>query len=300
MTTGCGLMQCASRRRWRIVQRVIAPLLLVTAHQDLSAIEAWAPQSAWRFERSVLAPWAPARVRVPPAKDLAGQSLRFTERDVVGPSPLACAQAGYEFIASPAEGMFQGNLPSPAKAAARKLGVRQLPVLSMRVSCDGGVFDYHLISQDTMLLGLDSIVWTLARAAPDESPESVVLDLMRVHLSHDMRFDSASVARKRAHLTRGLRNVIAGYFHRPLPAGEVPPIDGDPFTDSQEYPARFALGRARLDGARAAVPVRWQDDSRSWVVEVLLLKEGGRWRVDDLNYGRAEGLRVLLTKQRDK
>jgi hypothetical protein len=289
-------MQLASRRRWRIVQRLIAPLLLVTAHQDLSASEAWAPQSAWRIERGVVAPWAPARVRVPPAQDLAGQSLRFTGRNVVGPTPLACAQAGYEFIASPAEGMFQGNLPSPAAAAARRLGVRQLPVLSMRVSCDGGVFDYHLVSRDKILLGLDNIVWTLARAGRDESPEAAVLELMRVHLGHDMRFDPATVAHKRAQLTRGLRNAIAGYFRRPLPAGEVPPIDGDPFTDSQEYPARFALGRARLDNARAAVPVRWQDDSRSWVVEVLLLEEDGRWRVDDLNYGRAQGFRALLKK----
>ena len=193
--------------------------------------------------------------------------------------------------------MFQGNLPSPAEAAARELGVRQLPVLSMRVSCDHGLFDYHLISQDTMLLGLDNVIWTLARVAPDESPESAVLDLLRVHLSHDMRFDPTSVSRKQAHLTRGLQNVITDYFHQPLSADEVPPINGAPFTDSQKYPARFALGRAQIEGTRATVPVQWQDDSRSWVVEVLLLKENKSWRVDDLHYGRAESLRALLTRK---
>lgn len=297
MTSVFGLGGCVSQHRLQVVQRVIAPLLLVMAQGNLLATEAWAPQSAWRIERGVVAPWTPARARLTPAEGIAGQSLRFTEGTVTGPSPLACAQTEYEFLVSPAEGMFQGNLPSPAEAAARKLGVRQFPVLSMRVICDRGLFDYHLISRDTMLLGLDNVVWTLARVASDESPESAVLELLRVHLSHDMRFDPVSVARKRTHLTRGLRNVIVGYFHRPLPADEAPSIDGDPFTDSQEYPARFALGRARIEGPHATVPVQWQDDSRSWVVEVLLLKESKRWRVYDLHYGRAGGLRALLSRK---
>lgn len=293
---GCRLGLNRSRLRWRFAQWIFTPLILIAAHQDLLAFEAWVPQWEWRIERGVVAPWASPAVRVPPAGDFSGKALSFKGSKVVGPAPLACSQAEYEFVALPAEGMFQGNLPAPPDAAARKLGVGDLPVLSMQVRCDGGLFDYHLASRDTMLLGLDNSVWTLARTAPDASPESAVLELLRVHLSHDMRFDSTSVAPKQPHLTRNLREAITGYFQQPLPVDEVPPIDGDPFTDSQEYPARFVLGSARIDGARALVPVRWQDDSRSWVVEMVLLQEGGSWRVDDLGYERAESLRTLLAR----
>lgn len=299
MKDGCGLSRCTPQHGWRVALRVTALLLLVTTQPALSAMEVWTPPSAWRIGPGVAAPWVPAQSHTPPAKEIAGQSLRFMASDVVGPPPLACARAGYVFLVLPAEGMFQGNLPPPADAVARTLGVQQLPVLNMRVSCESGLFDYHLISPDRMLLGLDNILWTLTRTAPDDSPESAVLELMGAHLSHDMRFDAASVAHKQAHLTRDLQNLITGYFHRPLPAGEVPPIDGDPFTDSQEHPAHFALGRARIDGMRATVPVQWQNDSHRWIVEVLLLKENGRWKVDDLHYGRAESLRAQLMRNNE-
>ena len=294
MHAGSGALPRELGRRWHGVKRsFVASLLFLTQH-GAGAFEVWLPQANWRIERSVVAPWAPTKTPMPTAQELAGKSIRFTATRVEAPEPLACTGVRYEFVLTPAPGLFQGSLPPPAEKAARGLGIAHLPVLSLQVTCDSGVFDYHLITTGKVLLGLDNAVWTLTRAAEADSPEAATLNLLRVHMTHDMAFNPASVARKRAYLTPGLGSAIADYFKRPRPHDEVPPITGDPFTDSQEYPDRFLPGRARIDGARASVPIRLGDGSRHWEVEVLLLRQGERWQVDDLRYPGGTTLRGLL------
>lgn len=295
MTNGGGdVLPCALRWRRRGVRRTLVASFLCLAPLGVGAFDAWPPQTEWRIGRGVVAPWAPATTRLPPDRWLAGKSLRFAATRVEAPEPLACAAAGYEFVLTPAPGLFQGSLPSPAGQAARALGIAQLPLLSLRVTCDGGIFDYHLLTSGRALLGLDNVVWTLTRTAAADSPEATTVELLRLHMTGDMAFNPASVARKRACLTTGLRGAIADYFKRPRPQDEVPPINGDPFSDSQEYPERFVPGRARIDGARASVPIRFGDGSRDWQVEALLLREGSSWRVDDLRYPGGATLRGLL------
>ena len=51
-----------------------------------------------------------------------------------------------------------------------------------------------------------------------------------------MGFLCASVAQKSQWMTDTLRQQIATYLQRPSPKDETPVMDGDPFTDSQEYP----------------------------------------------------------------
>ena len=191
MTNGGGdALPRALRRRWRGVRRTLVTSFLGLAPHGFGAFEAWPPQADWRIERGVVAPWAPAKTGVPADRWLAGKSLRCTATRVEGPEPLACAAARYESVLTPAPGLFQGSLPPPAEQAARSFGLAQLPQLSLRVSCDGGIFDYHLIASGRAPLGLDNVVWTLTRAAAADSPEATTVDLMRVHMTGDMAFQS--------------------------------------------------------------------------------------------------------------
>jgi len=109
-----------------------------------------------------------------------------------------------------------------------------------------------------------------------------------------MGFTPASLARKRAALSEELARAADDYFARPWPEDEVPPIDGDPFTDSQEYPSRFALGAAAVEGDVAEVPVAFDDGARRRVVVYRLRRRDGAWRVDDLRYEGGSSLRELL------
>ena len=277
--------------------RSLALLLLVATAHGAMAFESGQPAEQWRIGPPHPTSLGSAGVPKPKAAALTGQVVHLGGTTVKAPHPLACDGAQYEYTLTPAEGLFQGTLPPPAQRSARQLGVQVLPLLSLRVTCDGGVFDYHLLSSDQALLGLDGRVWRLQRRAAESSPESAVRDLLHVHLVHDMGFSRASVARKRSHLSPALARAIAAYFSRPQPADAVPAINGDPFTDTQEYPARFVIGRGVIDGDSAQVPVNLGEAKQARVVQALLRRVGGRWRVDDLRYDDGRSLRKLLQPQ---
>lgn len=113
-----------------------------------------------------------------------------------------------------------------------------------------------------------------------------------MHFTHDMGFTSESVALKTAFLSADLRARIGRYLAAPQSPDEAPEINGDPFTDSQEYPDRFTLGAVRTEPQRTVVPVNFPGLQRS--VDYVLVREAGRWVVDDLVDERAESLRELL------
>lgn len=252
----------------------------------------------WRITHAVVAPWAHAGTdgrAVPARRD---RWVRFHRASVDGPGALNCAHAVFEPTHYPAEGLFQGNLPAPAMASARTLGIARLPLAGVRVTCDTGVFEFHRIDADTLLLGLDNRVFTLSRApgalAGADAPEGRVQRLLEGHFSGDMAFFPASVEAKRRWLSARLARRIAGYFARPAPESEVPDINGDPFTDSQEYPARFAVGRAVVADGVAEVPVHFADAERDRTLVYRLLRERGEWRLDDLRYASGMTLHGLL------
>jgi hypothetical protein len=130
------------------------------------------------------------------------------------------------------------------------------------------------------------------RAAP---PETVVRAFYRFHFAHDMAFTRAAVRRREQWLSPDLRALCRAYFAAPSPADEVPEIDGDPFTDSQEYPASFRVGAPSVAGDTALVPVTfsWKAGDRRVVTVVLVA--GGGWKITDLRYESGGTLRGELT-----
>lgn len=258
------------------------------------AVEPWQPQERWLIESGRVAPWAKPGTTVLENAGLAGQAIQVTGTVVTAPHPLACEQAHHAFLVMPAEGLFEGGLPAPAGAAARALGLPSMPVLTWRMTCRNGSFDYHLVSKQAALFGLDHVVWQVRRTSLELSPEAAVLEFFRQHMTRDMAFTNGSAVRKAALLTENLAKAIATYFARPVPPNEVPAIDGDPFTNSQEYPAGFTLGAVSRAGSRATVAVRFDEEGRHKVVEYRLQLAGTAWRVDDLHYPDGTTFRGLL------
>lgn len=256
-------------------------------------------EGAWRIAQVAIAPWAKSGAGQGAEPAWAGRSLKFHRASVDGPGVLNCAHAVFKATHYPAEGLFEGNLPAPATVAARTLGIARLPLAGIRVTCDSGVFEFHRDNADTLLLGLDNRVLTLSRApgalARADAPEGRVQRLLESHFSGDMAFIPASVEAKRRWLSARLARRIAGYFARAVPEAEVPDINGDPFTDSQEYPVRFAVGKAVVAGGVAEVPVHFYAAERDRAVVYRLSREHGEWRLDDLRYASGTTLNDLLT-----
>jgi hypothetical protein len=242
----------------------------------------------WRFTQATTAPWSAPQ---PDGIELIGKTLNLTANGMQGPDPLNCRRAQLEASRAPAEGLFQGNLPAPADKAARGLGLGVLPVAGLRVTCGQGLFDFHQADAETLLLGLDNQIWTLSRApgalAEADSPPGQVQHLLETHFAGRMAFEPDSAAAKTRFQSERLNQLVANYLARPRPDDEAPPINGDPYTDSQEYPTRFAVGATRIEQNRARVPVRFADAWSERTITFELVREAGSWRVDDLDYGGA-------------
>jgi hypothetical protein len=256
------------------------------------------PQGRFRVTRGVAAPWLEPSAPAPDTRAWLGRSIEFGPTRFAAPG-LGCDDARYQPDRRPAEGLFQGNLPAPADVAAANLGLAASNVPSVTLACASGLFDLHWATPQLLLLALDNVIWTLDRSAgalaASDTPEFAVQRLLEDHFAGDMGFTPESVAAKRRWLSEGLRAEIAAYFARPWPEDEPPVIDGDPFTDSQDYPHWFSVGTARADGGRMQVPVRYGDGPRVRTVRfVLVAKQGKDWRVDDVQDERGERLRAWL------
>jgi hypothetical protein len=269
--------------------RSAAALCLLVALGGASRADAGAAPDdwlgGWRVTRGVAAPWVPGEPQRPMA-ELVGQRLHFDTDAVDGPGVLGCSDARYSVTRMPPEGLFQGGLPAPAGTAAQALGFTGFPVDGFSLACSSGLFEFHAADADTLLFALDNVIWTLGRAAgalaTAGSPEAAVQAFLEAHFAGSMGFGPDSVAPKRAHLSRALGGRIDAYLARPRPADEVPPIDGDPFTDSQEYPARFAVRAGHATATGYEVPVEFADAWRRTRLDYLLVREGDAWRIDEL------------------
>ncbi len=251
----------------------------------------------WRITIGAIAPWSDeAEAGATPL--LVGETVRFNALSVKGPQPIGCGGARYEATDVPPEGLFQGGLPPPAGDALPALGLSGATFRGVSVSCDTGVFEYHWADPDTLLVALDNRIWTLDRtpgtSAAKSSPEGAVQRFLEAHFAGDMGFSVLSMSAKRASFTKALQSKIDAYFALTQDPNEAPLIDGDPFTDSQDYPARFAVGGDDKKSPGVLVPVEFADAFRRKTVVFEMAREKGRWLINDLKYESGETLSTLL------
>lgn len=272
------------------------PAALLLAAPLLAAGQAL-PSGRWVLLHGEAAPWVSscAAERSPPTA-LLGRKVVFEARRIRSDSPLACDKLSRTATALPPQGLFQGNLPAPAEEAARRLGFERFPVRGMRADCDNGSFDYHFVEPGTLRVALDNVVWTLVREDGDGTPRTALMNFYGFHLANDMGFTQAGAAARTRWLSPGLRQLLEDYFAAPGNPDEAPPIDGDPFTDTQEYPTGFRIVALRQSGesAEAAMTFDLGGKARRSLQVVLRGCPQMRWCVDDLRYEDGDTLRGIL------
>jgi len=244
---------------------------------------------SWRVATGVVAPWALADSATLDRAAYVTRVVQLRPQSFSGfGGTFACGSPQYEPTTMPPDGLFQGNLPAPAAAAARAAGFAKGMVRGMRLTCATGTFEFHEVDATHLLVAIDNIIWTLDRSpgalAAATSPEGVVQALLERHFGRSMGFDSATVRRVRPFLSVALGQRIASYLATPGSPDEVPMIDGDPFTDTQEYPTRFSVQRATVTGDRATVAVRFADGFASRRLRYQLRAGTRGWRVDDIRF----------------
>ena len=265
---------------------------------SITAPEVPTPQGEFRVTRGIAAPWLTASDAKPDTRAWLGATIEFDVARFAAPGQLGCANPRYETDRRPAAGLFQGGLPEPASEAAARLALTAPTTPSVSLTCDTGIFDLHWATPQALMLALDNVIWVLDRSpgafAAAGTPEAQVQGLLETHFGGDMGFDSTTVAGKQRFLSAALQERIAAYFAAPFPTDEPPPINGDPFTDSQEYPVLFSVGSDSATGEIATVPVRYDDGYRAREVQFVLRRSADGWRVDDLRYEGDHTFRTQL------
>ena len=258
-----------------------------------------ADTTTWRFTHSMSFTGPEAQPQ-PDAAELTGKTIRIGPRKTSAPHPFTCESAKWETLQAPAEGLFEGAIPEPMKENLQALGIARLPATIRRVTCSNGGFDFIEADKDTWLTALDYRIWSLSNTpgahAKADAPEGVVQALLEAHFSADRGFLQPLLANKTRWLSTGLLKAIGLYFAKTRPQDEVPPIDGDAFTDSQEPPTRFSVGKAKVDGEKATVVVRFADAWSAKRLRYRLVRQDEAWKVDDIlsEAPDARGLRDIL------
>lgn len=264
----------------------LLPLAAPAAAEDLS----------FRVVRTAVAPWVEAGAVVPETVPV-GAALTLSGGHLVAPAGIDCDDAVAERIDAVAEDLFEGNLPEPAVAASEAIGLAP-PFAILRVACDNASLDLAVADRETVLLAIDNRILTLSATpgtrAADDTPEGAAQRFLEAHMALDMGFWPETVTWKAEFMSPRLAGLAAAYFTVPRPADEVPPVDGDPFTGSQEYPTRFAVGPATTGDGTAEVTVRFADAHRVRPLTYRLVRIDGRWRVDDVVYDDGAHLSDLL------
>lgn len=140
------------------------------------------------------------------------------------------------------------------------------------------------------------------RRRPSATPAGVVRAFYTHHFSHDMGLTERTLRAKRAWLVPELYDLLVYERRRPLPPDEVPYLNGDPFTDSQEYPTSFRVGRATAAARSAEVEVTFDWKSEGRVVAqrqytLILLRLSNGWKIADII--SRDGGSSLITRLRE-
>lgn len=290
----------ASAIRAGLVRRAFLKGMGEQAHCAFPA-SALAPiaSGSWRFTHAQPAPWDPEN---PLGPDLRGQVIEISPDTFQGPAYLRCEPSEFSRLSLPAEGLFEGGLPAPAQTSAKTLGLAHFPVATTRAACTNASFDLHQVDPQTLLIGLDNRVWTLSHTAGTDSATNAdgqaagrVQLLLETHFAGEMAFLPETAAAKSAFFSRGLNKAISAYFAVQRSADEVPPIDGDPFTDAQEYPTRFTVMQALGDNTHASVEVVFASAWSSYPLVYRLVRETDGWQLDDIVYPGGYNFLNLLT-----
>ena len=151
--------------------------------------------------------------------------------------------------------------------------------------------------------------YTLASAqTPDRSSAaSAVRSFYAFHLAHTKDFTAANIRLRRQWLTPEFYGLFLGELKRQAEYSkahpdEAPDFEGDPFTDSQEYPDSFRVGTVMTNGGRAKATVTfdWSAktsrgvDSRNLTVEMI--KAGAVWLINDIVTSDGSSLREQFQK----
>jgi hypothetical protein len=147
------------------------------------------------------------------------------------------------------------------------------------------------------------------RANPQDGAVRAVRSFYAFHIARNKDFNTRNIRLRKRWLTPELYNALLAELKREAQESkahpdEAPYFEGDPLTDSQEYPDSFRVGKAEVDGdlAKVTVTMLWSArtsrgrDKRDIVVEVA--KSATGWLINDIISSDGSRLSAQLKRER--
>jgi hypothetical protein len=127
---------------------------------------------SWTVTKSQDAPWAGPESDLKPHYEpaLRGAVITFRKTRVDAPSWFACPKPHYEIVELEPESLFEGGLDDPdrglttPKETAAKLGFTGENFPTLETGC--AELSFHLAAPDTILFGLNNVIYTMKRTGP--------------------------------------------------------------------------------------------------------------------------------------
>jgi hypothetical protein len=129
--------------------------------------------------------------------------------------------------------------------------------------------------------------------------ERPVREFLKLHFAGSRAFSATGLDKKARLLTRRFRSGLYKFFGSAAQSSGAVPLVTDPFTGSQGA-TTFVLGKPKVRGERAWVPVNFSDGTNTWTITYLLRSDqernDDRWRIDDIQDVRGMLLSEVLKR----
>lgn len=145
-------------------------------------------------------------------------------------------------------------------------------------------------------------------AGQQDAATKAVRSFYTFHIARNKDFTVRNVQLRKRFLTAELYGLLLKELKRQAADSkahpdEAPYFEGDPLTDSQEYPDSFRVGKAEVSGelVKVTVTLLWSArtsrgrDQRDIVVEVA--KTGAAWLINDIINNQGSRLRDELRRE---
>ena len=171
---------------------------------------------------------------------------------------------------------------------------------------------HRYVSSAVLVMLLLPVETALPQGAQSANPREVVKSFYRFHFSRSMDFTKQNILRRQRWLAPQLYKLLQNEFHREDEYSRshpnesfVPYMEGDPFTQSQQYPTTFRVDKSVVCGNKANVEIvflwsakssRGRDERN---VEIQLTKHNGKWLINNV-IDKDSGADLLADLKREK
>jgi hypothetical protein len=144
---------------------------------------------------------------------------------------------------------------------------------------------FCLLAALLVILSATSLSQTPANKGMDAA--ATVKAFYAFHFAHKFDYSRRGLLQRRKWLDEPLYKALVAEINRPTKLDEVPDLDGDPFTNSQEYPNSFRIGNTKQEASKATVNVIFVWSEKGKVLEekglaVELVKSNNLWKIANL------------------